>query len=229
MKTDIPNQVTSRKVNVVCDGFEPVHTSNQSSQSVEALFDRVFKQLGDIRPGWRAAFKDSDSIRRTKLQWIKAFIENNITNIDQMHKAFVHARRDAGEYFPSVGKFILWCHGESKEAYEQAWNEAVGHCHEVEQHVWSILLIRKAGAQTGWRDIHSATGAASDRVRSRFINHYKALLANPNGLLLEDKQSGKTAAQMADEASTDQLKKQIKKDGCSQACGMADVMAMMGE
>ena len=81
----------------------------------KSIIDRVFSSMADIFPAWKHNWKSDDPsdpdkvLRRVKLEWTKAFVENNITTLEQISAGFTKARSAETDFLPSCGKFIAWC------------------------------------------------------------------------------------------------------------------------
>ena len=95
--------ITEHKEDLVIDEF------------AKSIIDRVFSSMADIFPAWKHNWKSDDPsdpdkvLRRVKLEWTKAFVENNITTLEQISAGFTKARSAETDFLPSCGKFIAWC------------------------------------------------------------------------------------------------------------------------
>ena len=75
----------------------------------KSVINKVFKELALIFPAWKHNWKDEEQLNSVKLQWTKAFIENNICTMDQISYGFTKARQADTDFLPSCGKFVSWC------------------------------------------------------------------------------------------------------------------------
>jgi len=87
---------------------EPKQDSNGWEKSA-ALFNSIFGQLRAAFPASSSLLKDQDDINTFRQQWVKAFMENGITSIQQIETGMRHARQQESPYMPSPGKFVSWC------------------------------------------------------------------------------------------------------------------------
>lgn len=89
----------------------------QVSVNAKSVIDGLFTELKSCYPAWRQAFigRDNDESRanwnNAKKTWTKAFIENNISNQQQVAEGLAAARKGVNPFWPSVGQFISWCDG----------------------------------------------------------------------------------------------------------------------
>ncbi len=88
-------------------------STEQTAQVVNALF----LDLQCIFPAWKQSFPTDQLLQRAKTQWIKGFIENQITTERQVQRGLHKARQSVSPYFPSLGQFIGWCEGEFEWVY----------------------------------------------------------------------------------------------------------------
>lgn len=110
----------------------------QASDGAKEFIDRLFDELKATYPAWGAAMKSAADIDNAKRTWVKAFMENGISQIAQVKIGLVHARKDARPFFPSVGEFIEWCKGaiDTDEAYDHLISRGKPR-NPVEVKVWS--------------------------------------------------------------------------------------------
>lgn len=95
------------------------------------VINKVFKELSLIFPAWKHNWKDEEQLNSVKLQWTKAFVENNISSLDQIKHGFAKARQSESDFLPSCGKFIAWCTPTPEDlgypSEQQAMSECVKH------------------------------------------------------------------------------------------------------
>lgn len=75
----------------------------------KGIIDKVFNQLEVIFPAWKQAWTDESKKASAKMEWTKAFIENDISTIEQIQYGFKKARQADTDFLPSCGKFVSWC------------------------------------------------------------------------------------------------------------------------
>ena len=75
----------------------------------KSIINKVFEQLSKIFPAWQYNWKTQKEIDGAKMEWTKAFNENNINTLEQIKYGFAKARKSETDFLPSCGKFISWC------------------------------------------------------------------------------------------------------------------------
>lgn len=104
--------LTDMVKNIQANGIPPSGDNGHSvSDGAKDFIDKLFLELKATYPAWSAAMKNDDDINNAKRVWLKAFVENGITKVNQVKIGLVEARKDARPFFPSVGEFIEWCKG----------------------------------------------------------------------------------------------------------------------
>lgn len=93
------------------------HQQAPINEGAKRLVDKVFEQLKSIFPAWQYAWKDAKAIDAAKVEWTKAFLENNVNTVEQLREGFKHARASESDFLPSSGKFVQWCNGDLCDAY----------------------------------------------------------------------------------------------------------------
>jgi len=95
------------------------------------IIDKVFDQLSVIFPAWKHAWPTEKELSAAKMEWTKAFNENDINTLDQIKYGFAKARQSESDFLPSCGKFIAWCTPTPEDlgypSEQQAMNECVKH------------------------------------------------------------------------------------------------------
>jgi len=98
------------------NNFKPTTTANRQMQTdvvidefAKNIINKVFDQLSVIFPAWKHAWPTDKELSLAKMEWTKAFNENNINTLEQVKFGFVKARRSESDFLPSCGKFISWC------------------------------------------------------------------------------------------------------------------------
>lgn len=93
------------------------HQQTAINEGAKRLVDKVFEQLKSIFPAWQYAWKDAKAIDAAKVEWTKAFLENNVNTVEQLKEGFKHARASESDFLPSSGKFVQWCNKSVCDAY----------------------------------------------------------------------------------------------------------------
>ena len=98
------------------NNFKPTTTASRQMQTdvvidefAKNIINKVFDQLSVIFPAWKHAWPTDKELSLAKMEWTKAFNENNINTLEQVKFGFVKARRSESDFLPSCGKFISWC------------------------------------------------------------------------------------------------------------------------
>ena len=172
---DLLPSTTPLKTSVSVENKTNTIAQEQSASIVNGLFNELMM----IKTGWRAMFpsiKEPEQLKRAmgklKIQFMKGFIENNISTDQQIQYGLAKARSDDNPFFPSVGEFISWCQPDLKEyglpsAYD-AWREVTAHCHEYIDYPWKIQAMYEAGRRCGFYEIKR--GSISEK---QFSDVYK--------------------------------------------------------
>jgi len=73
------------------------------------VVNKLFLDLKGIFPAWKVAFPNQQIEQQSKIEWIKAFVENDIGQTAQLNFGLQKARNYSEPWFPSCGQFIKWC------------------------------------------------------------------------------------------------------------------------
>ena len=98
------------------------------------IIDKVFNQLSIIFPAWKYNWKSDDPLHpdkileAAKMEWTKAFNENDIRTEAQIKLGFAKARKSESDFLPSCGKFISWCKPTPEDLGYQSEQEALKKC-----------------------------------------------------------------------------------------------------
>lgn len=116
------NPMTEHKEQIVIDEF------------AKSIIDRVFNNLAIIFPAWKHNWKSDDPkdpdkvLRSAKREWTKAFVENNISTMEQIKFGFAKARKSESDFLPSCGKFISWCTPSAEDLGYPSEQQALKRC-----------------------------------------------------------------------------------------------------
>lgn len=87
------------------------------NENAEKLVDALFENLLRLFPAARhTVLATPDDVVAMKRQWIMAFVENGITNVEQVRAGMRMARQQETDFWPSCGKFIGWCRDSQRGA-----------------------------------------------------------------------------------------------------------------
>lgn len=96
----------------------------QVSENAKSVIDDLFNELKSCYPAWKQAFDNREAWNAAKKTWTKAFIENNISNQQQVSDGLAAARKGDNPFWPSVGQFINWCNGPEIDT-DEAFNRMI--------------------------------------------------------------------------------------------------------
>lgn len=139
------------------------------------VVNALFRELQAIFPAWKQAWPDDKSLQTAKRSWLKAFIVDGITTLEQIQYGLQRARQHGGDFAPSVGKFIKWCLPTPEmlgvPPREVAFREALTNTHPSRfgAREWSHPAVRHAALQC---EIDNLNDQRSDAARKVFDRAY---------------------------------------------------------
>ena len=92
------------------------------------IINKVLDQLSIIFPAWKYNWKTDKEISSAKMEWTKAFNENNINTLEQIKFGFAKARKTDSDFLPSCGKFISWCTPSAEDLGYPSEHNALREC-----------------------------------------------------------------------------------------------------
>lgn len=96
----------------------------QVSDNAKSVIDKLFEELKSCYPAWKQAFGDKATWLAAKKTWTKAFIENDVSNMEQVSIGLKEARKSDNPFWPSVGQFIKWCNNSEIDT-DEAFNRMI--------------------------------------------------------------------------------------------------------
>lgn len=111
-----PTQQAMSKKEVIIDDF------------AKNIIDKVFDQLSVIFPAWKHALPTEKDLSLAKMEWTKAFNENNINSLEQIKLGFKKARASESDFLPSCGRFISWCNPTPEDLGYPSEQKALKEC-----------------------------------------------------------------------------------------------------
>lgn len=157
----------------------------------KSIIDRVFDNLAIIFPAWKHNWKSDDPnqpdkvLRMAKREWTKAFVENDISTVEQISFGFAKARRAETDFLPSCGKFISWCSPDAEDlgypSEQQAMRLCVAHRSNMKLNMPSRArpMIIELCKHIDWWLVNSAhTQADHKKVDAHFKERYMALITS---------------------------------------------------
>lgn len=156
------------------------------------IIDRVFNNLAIIFPAWKHNWKSDDAsdpdkiLRSAKREWTKAFVENNISTMDQISFGFTKARQADTDFLPSCGKFISWCKPSPEDlgypTEQQAMRLCITHRNNQKMFTPQNLHIRpmivELCTRIDWWLINTASSQADHKKASKHFNEEYLNLVN---------------------------------------------------
>jgi len=126
------------------------NTSPQSNENIrqeEMFINNLFSSLSGIFPSMDVGPR----LQIIKNEWTKAFIEQNISTMEQLERGLRKCRQSTNRFMPSVGEFISWCKPSAEElglpSLLSAFEEAVKNArYEKDKHYqsWSHRAVYHA-------------------------------------------------------------------------------------
>ena len=97
------------------------------------VVNELFRRLRGIFPAWRQAWPTTEALGAAKAEWIKAFVSQRITSLEQIEFGLENCRRMKKPFAPSVGEFIDMCQPTPEmlgiPPLEKAFREACRNAH----------------------------------------------------------------------------------------------------
>ena len=174
--------------------FKPTNTNTQMQSDVvidqfaKNIINKVFDQLSVIFPAWKHAWPTDKELSAAKMEWTKAFNENNINTLEQVKYGFVKARRSESDFLPSCGKFISWCTPTAEDLGYPSEHNALRECQShkrvkdmVNQGVGMRMTTRPFIMELysridWWLMNHATTKAELARAEKHFKEEYITLI-----------------------------------------------------
>lgn len=136
---------------------DPLPTlSPEARRAVEELVNRLFRAVRVNRPAWRQAWNTTEVLEAAKLEWVKAFVENGISDWDrQVEVGLRRLRAEKSDFVPSPGKFIGWCNPQPEDfglpEVDAAYAEACRKAHPTRRQAvkWSHEAVYRAATDVG--------------------------------------------------------------------------------
>ena len=174
--------------------FKPTNTNTQMQNDVvidqfaKNIINKVFDQLSVIFPAWKHAWPTGKELSAAKMEWTKAFNENNINTLEQVKYGFVKARRSESDFLPSCGKFISWCTPTAEDLGYPSEHNALRECQNhkrvkgmINQGVGMRMttrpfIIELCSRVDWWLMNHATTKTELARAEKHFKEEYITLI-----------------------------------------------------
>ena len=167
-------------------------SSNLEQQTVvddfaKNIIDKVFEQLEVIFPAWKQAWGSEEVKAKAKMEWTRAFVENDIKTIEQIKYGFKRARQSNSDFLPSCGKFISWCQPSAEDLGYPSEHEAMKECIQYRNarklihsnHVPVRPFIMELVKRVDWWAINNAsTSEQVKKSQKHFKDVYMDMIEN---------------------------------------------------
>jgi hypothetical protein len=159
-----PQSVPSKQVSTAVDRAE--------GGTVDVV-NALFKELQSIFPAWKQAWPDDKALQAAKRSWVKGFMSEGITTLEQIRYGLQQCRKSGCDFAPSVGRFILWCRPTPEmigmPADDLAYREACEKSHPSisATAVWSHQGVYHAACETGFFTLSSLPAEKSRPIFNR--------------------------------------------------------------
>jgi hypothetical protein len=187
------------------------------------VVNALFKELMAIFPAWKQAWPDDEALRTAKRSWIKGFMAEGISQLEQIRFGIERCRALGTDFAPSVGKFVKLCLPTPEmlgiPPHDKAFREALENAHPSRfgGRVWSHPAIRHAALQC---EMHNLGDLPPEKAGEVFDRAYEITIRRlVAGLPLEDIAIGighdgqKTELELANEQADRQAQERIIQQG----------------
>lgn len=154
------------------------------------VVNALFKELMAIFPAWKQAWPTDDALDSAKRSWVKAFLVERISQLEQIRFGVERCRSLGTDFMPSVGKFIKLCQPTPEmlgiPSHARAFREALLNLHPARRtsREWSHPAVRHAALQC---EMHNLADLVSDKASKVFDRAYDITIRMlVEGLPLED-------------------------------------------
>lgn len=150
--------------------------------NTENIINSIFKSLKAIYPANGYAWDNQEVMDDAKNQWLLAFKENNLKDIELIKTGLRKCRASSQAFVPSIGQFIKMCEIEPMTmgvpTYLEAYNEAVKRSHpSTTGETWSHAVVHHAWYETGSRALNGASGSYQIKeMKDIFYSNYDLTL-----------------------------------------------------
>jgi hypothetical protein len=195
------------------------------------VVNALFKELHAIFPAWKQAWPTDDALDSAKRSWIKAFIVEGITQLEQIRFGVERCRSLGTDFMPSVGRFIKLCQPTPEmlgiPPHDKAFREALENSHPSRfgDRTWSHPAVRHAALQC---EMHNLGDLIPEKASEVFDRAYEITIRRlVAGLPLEDIAIGighdcqKTELELAEEFANQRQVRLLDVQGIQSSGGAA--------
>lgn len=195
------------------------------------VVNALFKELQAVFPAWKQAWPTDDALDSAKRSWIKAFIVEGITQLEQIRFGVERCRSLGTDFMPSVGRFIKLCQPTPEmlgiPPHDKAFREALENSHPSRfgDRSWSHPAVRHAALQC---EMHNLGDLIPEKASEVFDRAYEITIRRlVAGLPLEDIAIGighdgqKTELELAEEFANQRQVRLLDVQGIPSSGGAA--------
>lgn len=154
------------------------------------VVNALFKELQAVFPAWKQAWPTDEALNTAKRSWVKAFLVEGITRIEQVRYGIERCRGLGTDFAPSVGKFIKLCQPTPEmlgiPSHDRAFREALENAHPSRfgNRTWSHIAVRHAALQC---EMHNLGDLVPEKASKVFDRAYDITIRRlVQGLPLEE-------------------------------------------
>lgn len=150
-------------------------------QGTRQVIDELFETMKGIKPAWRQCWPTQREFNSGKVEWLAAFMRNDICRIEQVQNGVRMAAANTSPYVPPVGEFVAWCfapEGFGLPSAEVAYTQAVRNIHPAQFACarWSHPAIYHAAVAAGFASLQRLEPALGlKRFASTYLEQCKKL------------------------------------------------------
>lgn len=196
----------------------------EAKRAVTVLVNSLFKEIRACCSAWERAWGATGDLEAAKIQWVKAFIENDIRDWQQVEYGLRGLRAYGKDFVPSPGAFLGWCRPKPEDlglpAVDIAYTEACTKSHPSARSGarWSHRAVYQAAIEVGMDCLASLSREVSLKL---FTHAYRVITrramdgkALDGGLALAiGHDSQKTLPALADELAEQLLRQRMERQG----------------
>ena len=160
---------TMRNEAVPAASAEPPKVSPETASVINLLF----RELCSIFPAWKQAWPDDKALDAARATWIKAFMAEGISRIEQIRFGIEQCRKLKKPFAPSVGQFVAMCQPTPEMLgllpTDKAFREACRNAHPSMAGIatWSHDAVYHAASESGFHNLNTLAQDASWRLFER--------------------------------------------------------------
>ena len=150
----------------------------EAKRAVTVLVNSLFKEIRACCSAWERAWGATGDLEAAKIQWVKAFIENDIRDWQQVEYGLRGLRAYGKDFVPSPGAFLGWCRPKPEDlglpAVDIAYTEACTKSHPSARSGarWSHRAVYQAAIEVGMDCLASLSREVSLKL---FTHAYRVI------------------------------------------------------